>query len=83
MFHVHGMKECEICGAEFKMQTNSQRYCSEDCRREGKALHERERRRLAREPNPVPEHDSLSEIARKANALGLTYGKYVAMMKGR
>lgn len=86
MFYVHGMKECATCGEEFKMLTNSQKYCSEDCRRKGKAQNERERRKrlgMERKLAPVPKDDPLSEIARKANALGLTYGKFVAMMKGR
>ena len=55
------------CGKEF-MGTKSQLYCCIDCR--------------PTKCTPKPKHKrvcSLSDVARRAKELGVSYGKYVAM----
>ena len=84
MFHVNGTKECEICGKVFNLISNNQRYCGEKCKREASILLRRERYRAEKlNEQTKPKHDTLSEVARKANAMGLTYGQYMALQKGR
>ena len=84
MFHVNGTKNCEICGKSFKQIAYNQRFCCEKCRNEVNNIRKREKQKEEDLPTTkLKAHESLSEIARKANALGLTYGKYLAMQKGR
>lgn len=84
MFHVNGTKNCEICGKSFKQIAYNQRFCCEKCRDEAYKINKIEKQKAENLPTTKPKaHESLSEIARKANALGLTYGKYLAMQKGR
>lgn len=73
--------QCEICGETFNRNSNNQRYCGEKCKREAKSLYCRDKRRLNAQTKT--KNDTLSEVARKANAMGLTYGKYVALKEGR
>lgn len=84
MFYVNGTKNCEICGKYFKQIAYNQRFCCEKCRNEAYNISRRKKHKEESLPTPKPKaHESLSEIARKANALGLTYGKFLAMQKGR
>lgn len=81
MFHVNGTKECEICGKVFALISYNQRYCGEKCKREANSILRHERY-LAEKLNAQtkPKHDTLSEVARKANAMGLTYGQYMTRL---
>ena len=87
MFHVSGTKECEICGKVFNLISNNQRYCGEKCKREANSILRHERYRAEKlnklDAQTKPKHDTLSEVARKANAMGLTYGQYMVLQKGR
>lgn len=87
MFHVSGTKECEICGKVFNLISNNQRYCGEKCKREANSILRRERYRAEKlnklNAQTKPKHDTLSEVARKANAMGLPYGQYMVLQKGR
>lgn len=84
MFHVNGTRKCEICGKVFNLISYNQQYCGEKCKREANSILRRERYRAEKlNAQTKPKHDTLSEVARKANAMGLTYGKYVAMMERR
>lgn len=84
MFHVNGTRECEICGKVFNLISYNQRYCGEKCKREANSILRHERY-LAEKLNAQtkPKHDTLSEVARKASAMGLTYGQYMVLQKGR
>jgi hypothetical protein len=81
MFHVNGTRKCEICGKVFNLISYNQQYCGEKCKREAKSLYCRDKRRLNAQTKT--KNDTLSEVARKANAMGLTYGQYMALQKGR
>lgn len=84
MFHVNGTRKCEICGKVFNRISYNQRYCGEKCKREASILLRRERHRTEKlNAQTKIKHDTLSEVARKANAMGLTYGQYMALQKGR
>lgn len=84
MFHVNGKRKCEICGKVFNLISYNQRYCGEKCKREANSILRHERY-LAEKLNAQtkPKHDTLSEVARKASAMGLTYGQYMILQKGR
>ena len=87
MFHVNGTKKCEICGKVFNLISYNQRYCGEKCKREANSILRHERY-LAEKMNKLnaqtkPKHNTLSEVAPKASAMGLTYGQYMAMQKAR
>lgn len=60
-------KKCKnpLCGKDF-MGTRTQQYCCTECRP------------TVKEHKP-PKDCSLGEMVRKANAEGISYGKYVAM----
>lgn len=86
MFHAR-TGQCEICGETFNRNSNNQRYCGETCKREANSILRHERY-LAEKLNKLnaqtkPRHNTLSEVARKANAMGLTYGQYMVLQKGR
>lgn len=84
MFHVNGSRKCEICGEVFNRISYNQRYCGEKCKREANILRSREKRRTEKlNAQTKTKHDTLSEVARKANAMGLTYGQYMLLQKGR
>lgn len=87
MFHVNGIRKCEICGEVFNRISYNQRYCGEACKREAKILYCRDKRQTEKlnklNAQTKIKHDTLSEVARKANAMGLTYGQYMALKKGR
>ena len=79
-------RRCEICGEVFNRGSNNQRYCGEKCKREAKNLYSREKRRTEKldklnEQSKI-KNGALSEVARKANAMGLTYGQYMTLQKG-
>ena len=84
MFHVNGTKNCEICGKSFSPIAYNQRFCCVECRNEAYNISRRGKHKEKNLPTPKPKaHESLSEVARKANALGLTYGQYMVRQKER
>ena len=84
MFHVSGTRKCEICGKVFNLISYNQRYCGEKCKREANSILRHERYLTEKlNAQTKPKHDTLSEVARKANDMGLTYGQYMVLQKGR
>lgn len=77
-------RRCEICGEVFNRGSNNQRYCGEKCKREANSIlrHERYRAEKLNAQTKI-KNGALSEVARKANAMGLTYGQYMTLQKGR
>lgn len=75
------VKECEICGREFYSQTARQNVCSHDCFLERARRTSRKATREKNETKKEAEEKALSldEKIAKARALGISYGKYVAI----
>ena len=71
------IKECEICGAEFKSLTLGQKYCS-SCRA---GLFISTKEEMKQEPKKRKENPNqkIYDEVRAATKLGLSYGNY----KGR
>lgn len=75
------VKECEICGSEFYSQTARQKVCSHECflerarRTSKKATKKKQDEKKEKEVRKR----SLDEKIAKARALGISYGKYVAL----
>ena len=75
------VKECEICGSEFYSQTARQKVCSHECflerakRTSKKATEKKKETKKEAEERAL----SLDEKIAKARALGISYGKYVAI----
>lgn len=58
-------KRCPVCGKRFDTTNTRTMYCSEQCKK-----------RKAK--NPRPKVDKLTETAKEARKLGMSYGAYVA-----
>lgn len=72
------LKTCERCGNEFEGRWN-QKYCK-DCRVEAYRESRNLRRRRARQKKHSKE-SHLIEHVKAAKAAGMSYGKYMAMLK--
>lgn len=82
MFHVNGSRKCEICGEIFNRISYNQRYCGEKCKREASILRSREKRRTEKlNVQTKTKHDTLSEVAARARAAGMSYGQYMLSLK--
>ena len=82
MFHVNGSRKCEICGEVFNRISYNQRYCSEKCKREANILRSREKRRTEKlNAQTKTKQETLSEVAARARAAGMTYGQYMVSLK--
>lgn len=91
------IKKCEVCGAEYQSSYTNTKYCA-DCRVDVKREQDRqhEKRRVRDWRKSIVYHKSakqtdksakkagctVEEIVRRATAAGMTYGQYVAKMKG-
>lgn len=75
------VKKCEICGREFYSQTARQNVCSHDCFLERARRTSRKATEKKNETKKEAEERALSldEKIAKARALGISYGKYVAI----
>ena len=82
-------KNCAICGNEFSPTRANAIYCCKECARIGgkQIVREREKRERQEDRNYLqktkqkkPPKNSLEDIAARARAAGMTYGKYVAML---
>lgn len=70
------MKEtCPICGKIFICRCNFQIYCSKQCCKNAQKI-----KYAKRKPNPPPAK-TLNQIAKEADACGLSYGKYKLQLK--
>ena len=82
MFHVNGSRKCEICGEVFNRISYNQRYCGEKCKREANILRSREKRRTEKlNAQTKTKQETLSEVAARARAAGMTYGQYMVSLK--
>lgn len=80
-------KTCTICGKEYTTTGTRSKACSKECRKiltksyysYYKTPYNREKNESTRKA----EGQSLQEIASKAKAAGLSYGKYVARIGGQ
>ena len=73
--------KCMICGKEFESERHA-RICSTRCRTIRKEEMKREQRERQKNPvtqNPQKRQSKITEINEAARAVGMTYGKYVAM----
>ena len=83
-------RKCKICGTEFETSHYSKICCSKECAKENYKIISREHQRritemnrLEREKNkkqPKKKTMSVTDIAVKAKAAGMSYGQYVATM---
>ena len=81
---------CALCGNTFIKKSANGKYCSHTCKdkvwkqqsqewlREYKRQLREEQRRLI---SPHKPKETIEEVVAKANAAGLSYGKYVAMQR--
>lgn len=80
-------KECVVCGARFIPLSNAQKTCSDECRKknERKTAHEykqaMEERKRAEEAARKRVPSGMAEILAEAARMGLSYGKYIALME--
>ena len=86
---------CAVCGKQFTKTSSNHKYCSQSCaisvqraqNREWlrefyrKQRELREFRELHAENRFGKPTETIEEVAAKANAAGMTYGKYVAMIR--
>ena len=89
----YGMGVCEVCGKPFVKKTGIAKYCSMPCKRKMESQQNREwlqrfrrqlkeeRERMKADYKPYKPNKSIAEVVEEANAAGLSYGKYVALMK--
>lgn len=77
---------CQCCGREFEAKYKSKRYCPEcDTALEKKRKREyaeqwRTGKRAEKRAGKAKPALSITEIAKRASAAGMTYGQYVAEM---
>lgn len=65
------IKTCEFCGKEYEAVRSSQKYCSQQCRKEmQKSLGEMKK---------IKKTSHIVDTCREARKLGMSYGKYQAM----
>ena len=69
-------KKCIICGKSFETICGRALTCGKDCRN----AYTREKRREQREK--THNNGNLNDVLEKARKVGMSYGKYVAMMDG-
>ena len=83
-------KTCRVCGKEFvpKEGTKNQSYCSRECKRQELNKRARDRYHEMRYIEPqaetiIPGEPTLDEKIAAAQAMGMTYGQYVLMLRQR
>ena len=69
-------KKCIICGKSFETICGRALTCGKDCRN----AYNREKLREQREK--THNNGNLNDVLEKARKVGMSYGKYVAMMDG-
>lgn len=78
------IKRCAICGKEFVARRDSQKCCSDECRKENASRYQKakyEKSYRTARPEPKKPKNNITEIAVAARAEGLTYGQYAAKYK--
>lgn len=88
----YGTGVCDICGQTFKKANGSQRYCSVPCRREAQhqqnlewmRRYREEMQQFKKKQEKKAAYSSFQELAdmnERARAAGMSYGKYVALLR--
>lgn len=86
---------CPICNKEFERATAKKKYCGTECQRLANIKHTREKQKMqhpGKVGRPVKKrekavkkmrrHESeLVKVEREAKQAGMTYGKYVGLMR--
>lgn len=81
---------CAVCGKQFMKTSNIQKYCSVPCRIKVQRIQNRNwlreyAKRMREEKflavHPIKRIETIEEVVAKANAAGMTYGKYVALQR--
>jgi hypothetical protein len=78
---------CEICGGEFYSHRKDSKCCSDSCKREYRKVYQSNYREGVfcgtpeKAPDVTRKPSNLAEINRLAREAGMSYGRYVAMMK--
>lgn len=81
---------CAVCGKPFIKKSNNGKYCSDPCKRKVEREQNREwlreyKRQLREEQRRAcsiwKPKETIEEVVAKANAAGLSYGKYVALQR--
>ena len=88
------IRSCQQCGKPFTVMKNGggKKFCSRDCQIEHNkekaterwhnCYKERRRKeRMAAEQEQKKKPESLAEVQRKAQAVGLSYGKYMQALR--
>lgn len=89
------IKKCEYCGNEYVYRASNSRYCSVTCRNRcnnerkketNNAINEeykarRKEQKQKEEERKKKDKTSLQKKINAARALGMSYGKYVALME--
>lgn len=77
-------RRCAMCNKLFITSNVNAKYCSLDCRTEGKkeaVSAFKQRAKAAKEAKKRGKKQSVTEIAVAARKAGMTYGQYVAMVE--
>lgn len=75
---VKAVKTCQCCGREFVAAHNNMKYCCYSCRR--RAENQAAARRYFAAKNRRGEK-TLDQKVAEADAMGVSYGKYIIMKK--
>ena len=87
---VGSIAKCAVCGKEFTKKSGNAKYCSAPCknkvwREQSKASFDEYMRRIREEQRRLntrwKPRETIEEVVAKANAAGMTYGKYVALQR--
>jgi len=89
MFFAGSYMACEKCGKQTPRRGSRQKFCPECAKAESiknvsekqKQLFDEGGRRRPRPIAPRTEPKTLSEVAKEARSLGLTYGRYMALIQ--
>ena len=75
--------QCAMCGREYITTAPKSKYCSYECKYAADRVREVEKRKKRRERMaPRETTKSVAQIDKLAKKAGMTYGEYVAKMKG-
>ncbi len=70
----YGKHICELCGKEFIKGSSRQIYCTKTCTEIAQKKRRKERRGIRQGK------DNITSIQKQAQAMGMSYGQYVAEM---
>lgn len=79
------IKNCKLCGREFKGQRTNSEYCSQSCYRDARREYERlkiqRRKERERRKNTEDNMTQIRNLAVEAREHGMSYGKYIEMLE--